>query len=202
MPRCVESRTARAAPVSAQKPLRGLRRVSRAAHRAHDAPAAAQACPRPMAEYEASSTQHGTSNALMNLPVNSTPVMMPAVFCASLEPCDRLKAAAESNCSLRKYLSMRDGLELRNSQYTSDHQQVRRHHADQRRADDHLQGERPFAGRSEVEASKLWLNPRSQRDARHGRARIPADQRVRRTGGQAQPPGDQVPDDRARSAPP
>ena len=42
--------------------------------------------------------------------------MIPMVFCASLEPCDRLKAAAESNWSLRKYLSIFDGVELRNSQ--------------------------------------------------------------------------------------
>ena len=42
--------------------------------------------------------------------------MMPAVFCASLEPCARLNAAAETNWSLRKYLSILDGVEFRNSQ--------------------------------------------------------------------------------------
>ena len=36
-----------------------------------------------------------------------------------------------------------------------------------------------------------------QADARHGGAGVAADQRVRRTGGQAEPPGDQVPDDGA-----
>src|SRR5262252_6811831 len=55
----------------------------------------------------------------MYFDVNNTPVITPAVFCASFEPWERLNAAAESNCSLRKYLSMRDGLDLRNSQYTA-----------------------------------------------------------------------------------
>src|SRR5215208_3995518 len=45
--------------------------------------------------------------------------MMPAVFCASFEPCVKLNAAADRSWSLRKYLSMRDGLEFRNSQYTT-----------------------------------------------------------------------------------
>ena len=43
---------------------------------------------------------------------------MPAVFCASFEPCERLNAAAERSCSLRKYLSILEGVELRNIQCT------------------------------------------------------------------------------------
>ena len=39
------------------------------------------------------------------------------------------------------------------------------------------------------------------RDARHRRARVAADQRMRGTGGQSEPPGDQVPGDRADQAP-
>ena len=53
-------------------------------------------------EYEAISTHPGMSNVGMMREVTSTPVIRPAVFCASFDPCDRLKAAAEINCSLRK----------------------------------------------------------------------------------------------------
>src|SRR5512143_1012622 len=109
-PRCEQNSTENAAPVSAQKPLRGLSRVSRPpmVRTMRQPPLSV---PSAIAEYDAISTQYGTWNSWMNLPVNSTPVMMPAVFCASFEPCERLNAAAESNCSLRKYLSMRDGLD-------------------------------------------------------------------------------------------
>jgi SRSO17 transposase len=44
--------------------------------------------------------------------------MIPIVFCPSLEPCARVNAAAESNWSLRKYLSIFDGVEWRNSDYS------------------------------------------------------------------------------------
>jgi len=44
------------------------------------------------------------------------PAISPAVFCASLEPCERLNAAADSNWNLRKYLSIFDGLYPRKSQ--------------------------------------------------------------------------------------
>src|SRR5690349_9547122 len=54
----------------------------------------------------------------MRCAANSTPVMSPAVFCASLEPWARLNAAADNSCSFRKYLSIFDGVDLRNSQYT------------------------------------------------------------------------------------
>src|SRR6266536_5872145 len=113
----VESSTLAAAPVSAQNPLRGFSRVSRPPivrtirHPPLIVPSA-------IAEYDANSTQFGTSNFAMYFDAISTPVIMPAVFCASFDPCAKLNAAAESNCSLRKYLSIRDGVELRNSQYT------------------------------------------------------------------------------------
>ena len=51
-----------------------------------------------------------------------------------------------------------------------------------------------------LSASKLCPKPRSRPTLRHGGARVPADQRVRRTGGQAEPPSDQVPYDRAHQA--
>ena len=53
--------------------------------------------------------------------VTSTSVMMPMVFCASLVPCEKLSAAADSNCSLRNQESICAGVDFRNSQYTSDH---------------------------------------------------------------------------------
>ena len=41
--------------------------------------------------------------------MNSTPAMMPIVFCASLAPCIRLKPAADTSCSRRNTLSTRAG---------------------------------------------------------------------------------------------
>src|ERR1041384_6334842 len=87
-PRCVEISPDAAAPVSAQKPLRGLSRVRRPPmvrtmrHPPLSVPSA-------IAEYDAISTHVGTSKARRYLEVYSTPVMMPAVFCASFEPCER-----------------------------------------------------------------------------------------------------------------
>ena len=46
--------------------------------------------PSAIAEYDANSTQLGTSKAFRYLEVNNTPVIIPAVFCASLEPWARL----------------------------------------------------------------------------------------------------------------
>ena len=114
-PRCVAAGRRSAAPVSAQNPLRGLSRVRRAAHGAHNAPAAAQRAQR---DGGVRGQDHPDRHVegLLKSGGYSTPVMIPMVFCASLEPCERLNAAAETNCSLRKYLSIFDGLEFRNSQ--------------------------------------------------------------------------------------
>src|SRR5918995_1695139 len=46
----------------------------------------------------------------------NTPAMIPIVFCASLAPCMRLNAAAETSCSRRNQPSTRLGGTQRNSQ--------------------------------------------------------------------------------------
>ena len=46
----------------------------------------------------------------------STPAMIPIVFCASLAPCIRLKAAADTSCSRRNHWSTRPGRTLRSIQ--------------------------------------------------------------------------------------
>ena len=58
--------------------------------------------PSPMAEKLAITTHAGTRNSPVICPVaNSSAVMMPTVFWASLPPWPRLKAAAEISWSLR-----------------------------------------------------------------------------------------------------
>src|SRR4051794_9531271 len=91
VPIYVDSSTLAAAPVSAQKPLLGLSRVRRPpiVRTIRHPPLMV---PNAIAEYEASSTQVGMSELLTNFDASSTPVMMPAVFCASFDPCARLKA--------------------------------------------------------------------------------------------------------------
>ena len=54
--------------------------------------------------------------------------MMPIVFCASLAPCIRLKAAADTSCSRRNQPSTRRGAGV------AEHPQADRH---QQQADDH-----------------------------------------------------------------
>src|SRR5882672_5283921 len=49
----------------------------------------------------------------------STAKMMPIVFCASLPPCPRLYAAADTSCNLRKSLPTRDGDARRKIQYVA-----------------------------------------------------------------------------------
>src|ERR1700733_3573056 len=87
-PRWVANRTAPAAPVSAQNPLRGLSRVRRApiVRTMRQPPLKV---PIAIAVYDASSTHLGMSNDGIKCDVNNTPVINPAVFCASLEPCER-----------------------------------------------------------------------------------------------------------------
>ena len=45
--------------------------------------------------------------------------MIPMVFWASLRPCSKLKNAADTSCSLRKYTSIARGLDRRNIQWTA-----------------------------------------------------------------------------------
>ena len=73
-------------------------------------------------------------------------------------------------------------------------------HPDERRADNHLQGKGPLAGGTYVEGFETVAETAQQAHARHGGAGVAADQGVRRTGGQAEPPGDQIPGDGARQS--
>ena len=82
--------------------LRDLR-----SHRLDDAPAARERAEADGGVGRSDSTQNGIGSlpamsARDNPPVNSAPAMMPIVFCASLAPCIRLNAAADSSCIRRK----------------------------------------------------------------------------------------------------
>ena len=93
------SSTAPAAPVSAQNPLRGLRRVRRVpmVRSIRQPPLSV---PSAMAACAARITHMWISKVFWNPEATSTPVMIPMVFCASLEPWERLKAAAEDQLEL------------------------------------------------------------------------------------------------------
>ena len=119
--------------------------------------------------------------------MKSAPAMIPIVFCASLAPCIRLKAAAETSCILRKNPSTRRGVWCREDPLAHRHQQQADEHADQRREDDEDQRERPSA-----------RNDGNEAGLGDGGARVSAEQRVRGTRGQPVVPGHQVPDDGAR----
>src|SRR5260370_36473265 len=110
-PKKVGNRMESAAAVSAQNPPRGLRRVilPPMVRTMRHPPLNV---PKPMAACAEKMTQTGTCTAGKYLAEYSTAAMIPIVFCASLDPCAKLKAAAETNCSLRKYVSILAGLDF------------------------------------------------------------------------------------------
>ena len=63
-----------------------------------------------MAVWAESTTHSGILKLLISPPANSTLVMMPIVFWASLPPCPSEKAAAEKSCSTRDHLSTAEGV--------------------------------------------------------------------------------------------
>ena len=75
--------------------------------------------------------------------MKSAPAMMPMVFCASLAPCKRLKAAADTSCILRKNLSTRRGAGFRSTQWLIAISSRPTNMPDQRRHDDEDQRARP-----------------------------------------------------------
>jgi hypothetical protein len=91
-----------------RKPRDRLQLGDLLAHGVDDSPAARER-PSPIAACAASTTQNGISNVARYPAVNSTPAMMPMVFCASFAPCIRLKPAAETSWSRRNQPSTRRG---------------------------------------------------------------------------------------------
>src|SRR5579871_4139855 len=114
-PKKVGKKMDSAAAVSAQNPPRGLRRVIRPpmVRTMRQPPLRV---PRPMAPCAEKITHTGTCKVGKYFAEYNTAATIPMVFCASLDPCAKLKAAAESNWSLRKYLSILAGVALRKSQ--------------------------------------------------------------------------------------
>ena len=65
--------------------------------------------PSPMTMAQASLTQVGTAGVLISRSVKSAKVMMPMVFWASFNPCERAMPLADNSCSDRKLRLTRPG---------------------------------------------------------------------------------------------
>src|SRR4030042_2012758 len=103
MPRGVVRKMLEGAAVSAQKPSIGLNLVifCPIVFTIRQPPVSV---PIAMAAWALKTTHRGTWNSLLSPPAKRRLAIMPMVFCASLPPEPREKAAAENNCKIRDHL--------------------------------------------------------------------------------------------------